>query len=158
MRPFEVGCAATMQSIFPLARPLHPRDLSVRDPSLSSVFFPHATLLAPTISVPAVTNGEIKHVVVFWLKRPGNANERAPGARASESFRRLPGITHAEGGRGLPARRPGIEQSFDLCAIFTFRNRAELERFDASPDRRRAVETVLKPLVQRYTVSNSALE
>lgn len=103
----------------------------------------------------AARPGEVQHVVIFWLKRPQNATDRAALAGASDKFRALPGVVRVEVGNGMPIRRPGIEQSFDMCVVFTFRNRAALERFEAGPEHRAAVESILKPLVKRYIVFNS---
>lgn len=144
-----------MQPISSLARPLHQRNPSVRVSPFFCVVGVCAALLGPAISTSAATTGEVRHVVIFWLKRPGNAADRAQVARASESFRQLPGVEGVKVGRGAVVRRPGIEESFDLCAIFTFRNQAALKRFQASPEHRRIVEKVLKPLVQRYSVFDS---
>jgi hypothetical protein len=102
--------------------------------------------------------GEVSHVVVFWLKNPQNTAARAALARASKSFRTLPGVVRVEVGRPMPVRRPQVEQSFDLAVIFTFRNPTALERFAADPRHTAAVTKVLKPLVKRYEVFNSVLE
>ena len=106
--------------------------------------------------VLAARPGHVNHVVIFWLKRPGNAQDRTKLAQASEKFRSLPGVLRVEVGRALPVRRPGIEQPFDLCVIFTFRNQAALRRFEADPQHIEAVKSVLKPLVKRHAVFNSA--
>ena len=96
--------------------------------------------------------------MIFWLKRPGNASDRAQLAHASESFRSIPGVLRVDVGRALPVRRPGIEQAFDLGVVFTFRNQAALDRFEADPRHQHAVQTVLKPLVRRYSVFNLAVD
>ncbi len=147
-----------MQSISPLARPFLARNLPLRVSTSFCAFCMVIALFAALLSTAAAAPGEIKHVVVFWLKQPGDAAARAQLIRASQNFHGLPGIVRVEVGRGLAVRRPGIEKSFDLCAIFTFRNQAALNRFQDSPEHRRAVETVLKPLVQRYAVYNFAPE
>lgn len=105
------------------------------------------------ISAPgAQAAGEIQHVVVFWLKRPQNSEDRAKVARASKELGALAGVLRVEVGDALPVRRPKLEQAFDMCAVFTFRDRAALKRYAESPEHRAVVESVLKPLVQRYVV------
>ena len=103
-------------------------------------------------------SGNVTHVVIFWLKRPGNVGDRALLARASEKFRKMPGILRVEVGNALPVRRAGIEQPFDLCVVFTFANQAALEGFDKDPQHAAAVRTVLKPLVKRFIVFNSVAD
>ncbi len=78
--------------------------------------------------------------------------------RASESFRGRPGLLSVEVGRSLSVRRAGIEQAFDVCAVFKFRDRAALTRFEKDARHRQAVESVVKPLVRRYTVFNAVLD
>jgi hypothetical protein len=102
--------------------------------------------------------GQVNHVVVFWMKNPQSTADRAAIARASRSFRSLPGVVRVEVGRPLPVRRPGIEQSFDLSVIITFRDRTALARFASDPRHTNAVRSVLKPLVKRYIVFDSVLE
>jgi hypothetical protein len=114
------------------------------------------------VSLPApilaARPGNINHVVIFWLKRPGNGHDLARLRRASESFRVMPDVLRVDVGRGLPVRRPGIEQAFDLCVVFTFRNQAALDRFAADPRHKAAIQSVLKPLVKRYTVFNAVAD
>lgn len=122
--------------------------------------FPWATLVAVILcllpcAAPAARPETVTHVVVFWLKRPGNVEDRVALRRASEKFRRLPGVMRVETGRGMPVARTGLEQAFDLCVVFTFANEAALRRFQAHPEHAAAVRNVLKPLVRRHIVFNS---
>lgn len=94
-------------------------------------------------------------MVIFWLKRPGNAADRAALVRASEGFRTLPGVVRVQVGSGMPVRRPKIERGFDVCAVFTFASETALARFERHPQHKSAVDSVLKPLVRRYLVFNS---
>jgi hypothetical protein len=112
-------------------------------------------MVFPAYVAGATTRGKITHVVIFWLKRPDNPQHRQALAHASEKFRGLPGVTRVDVGHALPVRRPGIEQRFDLCVVFTFKNQAALERFEKDPQHAAAVRAVLKPLVRRYVVFNS---
>ncbi len=117
-----------------------------------------AILLVLTPSLSHAAQGQVSHVVVFWLKNPQSSADRAALSRASKSFRSLPGVARVEVGRPLPVRRPGIEQSFDLAVILTFRDRAALARFASDPRHTAAVRSVLKPLVKRFIVFDSVLE
>lgn len=81
--------------------------------------------------------------------------DRAAIARASEKFREMPGVVSVEVGDALPVRRSGIEERFDLSVVFTFQDRAALERFEKDPRHAAAVKSLLKPLVKRYVVFNS---
>ncbi len=113
--------------------------------------------LAPPAAI-AASSHRVTHVVILWLKRPGNANDRRLLVRASEGFRKLKGVTRVQTGDPLPVRRPGIEQSFDLAVIMTFKNTASLERFEKDRSHQEAVRMVLQPLVRRYIVYNVVTE
>ncbi len=100
----------------------------------------------------------ITHVVIIWLKHPGNAADQERLIRASNSFRRIHGVVRVEAGRGLPVQRSGIDQNFDVSVIITFKNRAALERFQKSARHQLAVREVLRPLARRFVVYNAVVE
>lgn len=118
-----------------------------------------ALCLAIILLVPgnliAAGSGRVTHVVIFWLKRPDDKRDRTALARASESFRTMPGVVSVEVGNGLPVKRAGIEQRFDLSVVFTFENRAALQRFEKDPRHAAAIKSVLRPVVKRFVVFNS---
>ncbi len=100
-------------------------------------------------------SGEVTHVVIFWLKDPQNRADREAIARACRELGRLPGVVRVEVGNAMPVVREGIEQEFDMSAIFTLRDRAALAEYQKSPEHTAAVRDVLKPLVKRYVVFDS---
>jgi hypothetical protein len=102
-------------------------------------------------------DGQVSHIVIFWLKEPQNTEHRQQIARACEELRQIPGVERVEVGDSLPVQREGIEQPFDMSVVFTLRDRAALDDYQRHPDHKRAVESVLKPLVQRYIVFDSVV-
>ena len=96
--------------------------------------------------------------MLFWLKRPGNVNDRNFLLRGLRILRRLRGVNDVRVGRPLPVDRPGAEQSFDLGVVIVFRNREALDKFEHDPRRGGALEAMLEPLVRRYAVYNFANE
>ena len=103
-------------------------------------------------------SGQITHVVLFWLKRPGNADDQNVLLRALRTLRRFRGVNDVHVGRPLPVDRPGLEQSFDLGVVVVFRDREALEKFEHDPRRGGALDAILHSLVRRYTVYNFANE
>ena len=103
-------------------------------------------------------SGQITHVMLFWLKRPGNADDQNVLLRALRTLRRFRGVNDMRVGRALPVDRPGLEQSFDLGVVVIFRDREALEKFEHDPRRGGALDAMLQPLVRRYTVYNFANE
>ncbi|PYK75837.1 MAG: hypothetical protein DME42_01555 [Verrucomicrobia bacterium] len=103
-------------------------------------------------------SGQVTHVMLFWLKRPGNVDDRNVLVRGLRTLRRVRGVNDVRVGRPLPGDRPGLEQSFDLGVVVIFRDREALEKFERDPRRRGALDAMLQPLVRRYTVYNFANE
>ncbi len=114
-----------------------------------------AVSLAPTrAQAAAVRSGQVTHVMLFWLKRPGNVDDQNFLRRALRTLRRARGVNDMHVGRPLLVDRPSVEQSFDLGVVMTFRDREALEKFERDPRREQAIDAMLRPLVRQYTVYN----
>jgi len=96
----------------------------------------------------------VTHVVLMWLKHPGRSADRAQLVRAAHSLRMIPGVTRVETGRTVPALPAGVDQSFDLGVVITFRDRFALERYERDPRHSETMRRYLRPLVRRYEVHN----
>jgi hypothetical protein len=113
-----------------------------------------ALSLASSGAQAAAASGQVTHVMLFWLKRPGNVDDQNYLLRALRRLRRARGVNDVRVGRPLPVDRPGLEQSFDLGVVMTFRDREALEKFERGQRREQAIDAVLRPLVRQYTVYN----
>jgi hypothetical protein len=94
----------------------------------------------------------LTHVVVFWLKEPGNTKHRAQIIEVSESFRRIPGVLSVHTGPCIPSDRPIVDSSFDVAVSLTFASRADLQRYLDHPAHKAATVSTLKPIVKKITV------
>ena len=124
------------------------------------IFLICLTLFLSSSSVQAANarSGRVTHVMLFWLKRPGNDDDQNVLLRGLRNLRRVRGVNDVRVGRPLPVDRPGLEQSFDLGAVVIFRDREALEKFERDPRRRGALDAMLQPLLRRYIVYNFANE
>lgn len=95
---------------------------------------------------------QIQHVVVAWLKEPGNAEHRRQLIEASRALASIPGVVRVSAGEPLPKRRPVEDDSYDVAVVFTFADRAALDAYQVHPEHLRAIEQVLRPLVRRIVV------
>ncbi len=129
--------------------------VALRDQAQCILLLAVAMFLLLPSDASAARTGEVNHVVIFWLKHPERAADRAALTRASESFRQIPGLVRVDVGNALPVRRK-VEQRFDMCVVFSFKNEQALRRFEADPKHTAAVASVLRPLVKRYIVFNSS--
>lgn len=96
----------------------------------------------------------VTHVVLMWLKHPERRADRAQLIRASHSLRMIPGVMRVETGRSVPALGPGVDRSFDLGVVITFRDWASLQRYKRDPRHLEAMRRYLRPLVRHYEVYN----
>ena len=102
--------------------------------------------------------GTVEHVVVCWLKTPGDASARQRVIDESKAFVGvIPGLLDVSAGTALPSTRPAVDSSFDVAVVMTFRDESALRAYDVHPRHKKAVDEVLRPLVARlviYDVSN----
>ena len=111
-------------------------------------------LVVPSCRTTAVKppEGSVTHVVVCWLKQPGNETSRRALIDASYSFREIPGVLHVAAGRAIPSTRPVVDASFDVAVVMTFASERALAEYETHPVHRRAVTDTLRPLVERFVV------
>ncbi len=114
-----------------------------------------AVSLAPTgAQAVATRSGQVTHVMLFWLKRPGNVDDQNFLRRALRTLRRARGVNDIRVGRPLLLDRSSVEQSFDLGLIMTFRDREAFSKFERDQQREQAIDAMLRSLVRQYTVYN----
>jgi hypothetical protein len=130
---------------------------SIRLAGWLAIFALVAALSLPSIEAGPRRSGQITHVVLFWLKRPGNVDDQNVLIRAARSFRRIKGVSDVWVGRSLPVERP-VEQSFDVGVVITFKNAGALKKFERNQRHQQIIETALRPLVRRYIVYNFSSE
>ena len=95
--------------------------------------------------------GEVGHVVIFWLKQPGDEAARRRIIDASHGFRSIPGVTRVDAGAMLPSPRPNVDRTYDVAVVMWFKDRAALESYQLHP-RHKAMLQEVGPLVERAVV------
>jgi hypothetical protein len=117
-------------------------------------------LTAPLLAVmvilggcgPSETPRAVTHVVVCWLKDPGNADARDQIIEASRSFSAIPGVRGVRVGPALPSERAIVDDSFDVAIVLSFEDNQALARYLEHPRHQKAVREVLQPLVRKVIV------
>lgn len=104
-----------------------------------------------TIAPPAA-KGTVDHVVLIWLKRPGNAADRQAILNASNELRVIPGIQLLDAGTALASDRPVVDDSFDIGLTMRFDSVKSLQTYEKHPLHVKKVTEVLKPLSERILV------
>ena len=115
--------------------------------SIASLFLISCSTIAP----PA-PHGSVDHVVVIWLKNPGNPTDRQAILTASDNLRRIPGLLTLDSGFPLPSDRPVVDDSFDIAFTMRFDSVNSLNAYECDPRHLKEVAEVLKPLSQKILV------
>ena len=98
----------------------------------------------------------VSHVVLCWLKEPGNAEARERLVATSKSFRSLPGVLDVRVGEPIPSPRPVVDSSFDVGVVIRFKDQAAMDAYEKSPAHQQAVKDVLGPLSKRLQIYDIA--
>lgn len=121
--------------------------------SLAIISLALALLLLPAGQCAAAGTGvRIVHVVLVWLKEPGNAAQRARVIEATRGFASIPGVMEIRVGEPLPSQRATVDDSFDVGLYMIFSSQEALEGYLTNPEHQAAQETVLRPLVKRVLI------
>ena len=98
------------------------------------------------------STSKVHHVVVCWLNKPGNEKARQKVIDVSRGFSALPGVIGVRAGRVIPSQREIVDSSFDVAIYLSFENEQKLFEYLNHPIHKKAVEEMLKPLVQKVVV------
>ena len=96
--------------------------------------------------------GGITHVVLMWLKTPGDAAAIDKIVQTSRQFTAIPGVVNVRVGRAVPSTRPVVDATFDVGLAMTFNDEASLHAYETHPQHVKAVNEVLRPLAAKTIV------
>lgn len=115
-----------------------------------------ATLLALPIAVGADGAAEeasgVEHVVLCWLKEPGNTDAAAEVIRVSRELRDIPGVLRLVAGPPLTSDRPIVDDSFDVGIVMSFASPEALAAYVNHPEHVKRVKEKLQPLCGRIQI------
>jgi hypothetical protein len=95
----------------------------------------------------------VEHVVLVWLKKPGNAADRAAVIAAAKQFQaEIPEIQRLSVGTAVPSDRPVVDDSFDIGLVMRFADAAAMGRYEKSAVHQKAVAEILKPRAKKLLV------
>ncbi|MCF7971963.1 MAG: Dabb family protein [Methylococcaceae bacterium] len=102
----------------------------------------------------AQADQRVSHVIVVWLKEPGNAQMREKFIQASRALEQLPGVLSRHVSAVIPSERPKVDDTFDVAVTVTFENAEALKHYMQSPKHKKMLDEQLKPIVNRVVVYN----
>jgi hypothetical protein len=92
------------------------------------------------------------HVVLVWLKEPGNPEHRQQIVDATREFETIPGVIDISVGEVVPSDRPIVDDSFDVGLYLTFSSVDAMRTYLADDRHQQALRDVFRPLSERYIV------
>lgn len=113
-------------------------------------------LVSCSTLAPPAPRGTVDHVVLLWLKRPGNERDRAAVRAVADELRAIPGIRFLDHGTPLPSDRPVVDDSFDVGFVMRFDSAASLQAYEGHPVHVAKVKQTLLPLSRKILVYDIA--
>jgi hypothetical protein len=93
---------------------------------------------------PPAKPGTVDHVVIVWLKRPGNAQDKQALIETGRELRSIPGIHFLDSGSALPSERAIVDDSFDVAFVMRFHSISALEAYAVHPKHAKAKRNLAK--------------
>jgi len=130
------------------------------------IFF-HTLVLTALIAVSSCTScpfagkqaGQVDHCVFVWLRKPGNAADRAKLVGAARMFaREIPEVKKLTVGQMLPSQRPIVDSTFDVGFVIRFADKAAMDRYEQHPSHRKVVKDLLQPMARKIQVYDLVVE
>ena len=103
-----------------------------------------AALQSCAMIAPPAKQGSVDHVVLVWLKRPGNEQDKQVLVSLGRELRAIPGIRFLDSGTALPSDRPTVDDSFDIGYVMRFDSPAALEAYAVHPIHVKAKEDLVR--------------
>ena len=94
----------------------------------------------------------IQHVVLCWLKEPGNQAHRNQIIEVSKTFRDIPGVLEVRVGEVIESDRAIVDDSFDVAILVVVPDGKCLQDYLDHPLHQTAKKKVLLPLVEKVVV------
>jgi len=112
------------------------------------------SLLISSFNSHAAEDKRVSHVVIAWLKEPGNLEMREKFIHASRALETLPGVLSRHVSAVISSKRPKVDDTFDVAVTVTFENKNALKQYMQSKQHKKMLHDQLKPLVNRIVVYN----
>lgn len=93
--------------------------------------------------------GRVHHVVLCWLKEPGNREHRRRIIEVTRTFAGMEDVIEVQVGKVLASERGLVDDSFDVGIHLTFASVEAMNRYLVDPVHISAVKDVIRPLTGR---------
>jgi hypothetical protein len=96
--------------------------------------------------------GTVTHVVFISLYDRADKMAQNEILAAGQKLEKISGVIRVSGGVVLPSNRAGVDNSFDVAFVMTFRNEADLNHYLDDPAQVSIKQTVLDRYAKKYVV------
>ncbi len=103
-------------------------------------------------SIEPAHDHALHHVVLCWLKEPGNAKHRNQIIEVSKSFQKIPGVLEVRAGQVVSSEREIVDDSFDVAILVIVPDQKRLAEYLQHPIHKKAKKDDLIPLVDKIIV------
>ncbi len=116
------------------------------------LFATAAIFSAPVLAAEPGHDTTVVHVVMVWLKEPGNLEHRQRIVDATRGFETIPGVIDVRVGEVVLSDRPIVDDSFDVGLYLTFSSVDAMRTYLADDRHQQALREIFRPLSERYIV------
>ena len=97
-------------------------------------------------------NGGINHIILLWLKDPGNPRQQQQIIRATKELEKIPGVIKIRVGTSISSERQIVDDSFDIGIHMLFDNKAAINAYTKHPEHNRTVNQAVMPFVEKIVI------
>ncbi len=94
----------------------------------------------------------VNHVILLWLKDPGNPKQQQQIIEATRSLQQIPGVIKIRVGAVLPSKRQIVDDSFNIGIHMLFANNAAMEKYVSHPEHTKTVSAAIMPFVDKIVI------
>jgi hypothetical protein len=119
---------------------------------LSGCFTAHSKDVPTSRDGDATEEKRLYHVVLCWLKEPGNQTDRKKIIEVTKLFNDIPEVINARAGEVVMSARDIVDDSYDVGILIVTKNENQLQKYLDHPIHQKAKKDVLVPLVEKILV------
>lgn len=99
-----------------------------------------------------IGQSNVKHIVLIWLKDPGNPEHIKTIVETNKTFKQIPGVISVATGPVIKSERSMVDSSFDVALIMTFTDQQAMSDYVKHPIHATAVKKTLMPLTKKVVI------
>lgn len=98
-----------------------------------------------------VNNG-VNHVILLWLKDPGNLKQQQQIIDATRSLEKIPGVINIRVGTVMPSERSIVDDSFNIGIHMLFTDKSAMQQYVSHPEHTKTVSSAIMPFVEKILI------